>query len=131
MTWYRSIKALNPPFDGGVDGDGRVVVLFNIIADKRPSATLIDELAHLISGEINSTLLTTSRSSIPPKGNVVTIIASGGTPPQKTQDREGVAYELPTAIIRVHAERYVDAETDARAAYDVLTRVKNQEVSAT
>lgn len=35
-SWYAWIKALQEPFDGGVDERGQVRVQFNVIAKKRP-----------------------------------------------------------------------------------------------
>jgi hypothetical protein len=60
-TWYRKIRPLQEPTDGGLDPQGRIRIIFNVLADKRPSIDTGSELVgyYLIDdlgGDINGFL---------------------------------------------------------------------------
>lgn len=133
--WYVWLRALQPPTDIGDDSQGRSVVLFNVTAMKRPSDTFEEEIASLleiagVGSRAAKTILVGRRAAMPQSGSFVTVIADPGPAPEIIQNEDGVAYEKPAAQIRVHAAKYVDARTRARAAYSALTAVKNVSVSA-
>lgn len=135
MTMYRWINALQEPFDSQqVDDQGRAVVIFNVIAEKAKSATFLREIVKVLQdagvGTFGTNLHAGSSATLPPAGGFVVVISTGGPSPLKTHNVDGVSYQRPTAMIRSHAKKYEDADAKARAAYDALTVVKNEDVTA-
>jgi hypothetical protein len=132
--WYLWIKAMQEPMDGDLDDVGRSVVFFNIRSYKKPSATFLREILGLLQtagiGVVGKTLLASSQAALGSTGTIIIVRATGGAPPQLTQNSPGVTYQQATAQIRVHAKKYEDADAKARAAYDALTVVRNQNVDA-
>jgi hypothetical protein len=135
MTMYRWIKALQEPFDGGTDDNGRAVVIFNVSTVKAPSDTFLRELVTILEdagvATFETDLFLSQKASIPRTGTSILIIATGGVAPLRTQNVAGGAYQQPSAQISVHAAKYETADAKARAAYAALTVVKNQDVTAT
>lgn len=75
----------------------------------------------------------TRRSSVPKSGDTPTlqIIVTGGTAPDFTQNKNNPAYDHPGAQLIARARKPSLAEAFARAAYEVLTGVRNQFVNET
>jgi len=139
MTMYAWIRAMDEPKDGLIDEQDRSIVFFNVIAQKAPSDTFLRELIHLISGEVaagigvgvfGSDLLSSGKVDLPEAGDVTVIVETGGPPPEQTHNVLGVAYQRSTAAIRVHSAKFETANMLARRAYNILTKVRNQDVSA-
>jgi len=129
MAFYKRIKALQEPFDGGLDDKQRSKVQFNILATKAPSATFLEEIvAYLESlGVVSGNVFVSTRASIPSgEGPYLSIVETGGTGSITEQNSDSPAFQRPGAQIVARAGDYVAARTLARAAYDALVRVKNQ-----
>jgi hypothetical protein len=132
MTWYREITPLQEPFDIGLDEAGRPMICFNIICVKRPSTTFIGELLKLLQsvGAFGTTIFAGSAAVLPTSGTFLSIVETGGTSPERTQNSVSTpAYQRPSAQIVARADTYVAAKTLANAAYDALVGVRNQNVT--
>jgi len=132
-TDYLWIKAMQEPFDHGIDEQGRLCFGFSIMAQKAQSGTFARELISILSaanvGVFGSTLFSSTLAVIPPTGTVVDIIETGGMSPLKVQNDVMPKYQRPTAKILVHAVKSEDAIAKARAAYNALVVVRNQAVT--
>jgi hypothetical protein len=131
MAFYQRIKALQEPFDLGLDEKERSKVQFNIMAIKEPSATFLEEICKYLEiqgvGIRATNIFASTKSSIPAGvGPYLSVIESGGTGPKMEQDSDYPAFQQPTAVIVARGGDYVAARTMARAAYDALVVVKNQ-----
>jgi hypothetical protein len=110
------------------------MVVFNVIAEKSPSATLIEELVALLVaaglGTFGTTIFGSSQASIPAgDGPYITIVETGGPAPRSTHNVVN-AYEQTTAQITTRAATYAAARSRARTAYGVLAAVVNRDVSS-
>jgi len=137
---YLRIDPLQLPYDLGVDEQGRSKTQFNIFAEKTKSSGakgFEDELVKILedAGVVVSTGATRnvfvgSNARIPTAaGPYLSVIATSGVAGQKIQNTPGIEYEKPTALIVVRATDYVVARAKARAAYDVLSVVRNLTVT--
>lgn len=134
-TWYLDIQDQQPPFDSGVlDGQGRAMWTFNIVATKQPSSTFLTELVTLLVGAgvgVFGTNIFISSKAVIPSGNgpFLIVIATGGVTGIRTQnDVSGPSYERPSAQITTRANSAAAAEAMARAAYAALISVRNTTV---
>lgn len=134
MTFYMWIKALQQPFDAGVDQHGRCVVSFNIHVRKKKSDTFERELVTILVaagvGTFGSTLFSGTKTVLPNTGTVTLIVPTAGLEGVRTQGVPGYTYTQEGAMIRVHAATIEAAMAKARAAFSALTVVTNANVSA-
>ena len=78
-----------------------------------------------------------SRANLPPLSATttdpvyVTLIETGGAPPEYTQDTPGAAYTLTGLQITCRAKSYVSARETARLIYNALCLVRNQTIGST
>jgi hypothetical protein len=121
-VWYRKLEPAQEPFDEGTDSDRRMIVGFNVDADKDPTPTWLQELAAIViekfpSFVTNENLLLSSAANIPGDGNVslpggdgpyITIIDTGGMSREHIHNNL-TGYQRPSAKVRVHARLYMDA----------------------
>lgn len=134
MTMYRSIKASQEPFDMGQDGQGRVMVSFNILAVKALSFTFSREIVSILVdaaiGVFGEDLFASSKTALPIEGTIIVVIETGGMGPEMVQNVPlGPKYQQPGAMIHVHSEDYETAMAKASAAYYALVTVKNQDIA--
>lgn len=136
-AWYREITPLQEPMDMGLDPTGnRARVGFNVFAIKGASDTFIEELVKLLTdagvGTFGTNIFASTSAEIPVgAGPYLSIVETGGTSPERTQNSVAVpAYQRPTAQLVVRASTYSAARTMARAAYNALVGVRNQTVTA-
>jgi hypothetical protein len=136
---YLSITPMLP-YDLGVDDQGRAKCQFNLSAEKTASTggkSVEEELVKILetAGVVVSTgagrnVFVGTNAQIPSGGGpYVSIIITSGLSGLKTHNDQGTAYERPTALIVVRATDYAVARAKARAAYDVLDKVRNQVVT--
>lgn len=134
MTWYKEIDIVQEPFDLKLDPSGRARVAFNIDVIKRSSDTLLEELVKILTdagvGTYGNNIFDTSKADIPDgNGPYLSIIETGGTSPERTQNLVLTpAYPQPSAQIVVRATDYTDARTMARAAYVALAKIRNTDI---
>jgi hypothetical protein len=133
VTFYERIVPIQEPFDLGLDDAGRSVVVFNAMATKAPSVTLEEEaVAVLVAagvGTFGVTLFGSSHASLPQgAGPFLVIVATGGVGPVFEHNDRAPARQRPTLKLSAHASSYVAARAMARAAYDALVQVRNQNV---
>lgn len=82
-------------------------------------------------------LFYSSRANIPPLSPTTTdpvyvsLIETGGVPPEYTQDTQGVAYTMTGFQITCRAKSYVTAREIARLIYNALCLVTNQLIGST
>ena len=133
-TWYRDIQPLQEPFDLGLDDAGRQIVGFNVLATKRPSATLLQDLLVILEaagvGRPRVDMFASSLAVLPRPsddlGPVLLLRLTGGTGPAGTHNDGAGAYSRPAVQVVVHGASWEAAETMARAAYSALCAVRNQ-----
>lgn len=136
MTHYLAIEPLQEPFDlGEVDESGRAQCAFNVLAQRRPSGTFLQELIAILVGAgvgvEGQNIFASSKATIPDgPGPLLSIQATGGTAPLGTHNDGAGAYRRPGAQIIVRASTWAAAEAMAHAAYSALIAVRNQEVVA-
>lgn len=132
-TMYREINALQEPFDGGIDQQGRAMVIFNIFAIKARSNTFLKEIAGLLVaagvGEVGEDLIASNRAAVPPTGTITVVTETSGTAPERVQNQKLPKYPRPTAKITVYSPKYDDAMSKALTAYSALCVVRNQAVT--
>jgi len=141
MAWFRDIQALQEPFDpGGTDEAGRAQCVFNVMATKRPSDTLVEEILKVLEtagvGVENVTLFGTSMAQTPRLTSVaeqdeafLVVRPTGGPGPLGTHNDGAGAYRQPTAQILVRARTYPTAHAMAQRAFAALVAVRNQAVA--
>ena len=125
---------LQEPFDLGADDRGRQRVVFNIRVVKTASNTFLEEIVKLLVtasvGKFNVNIFASTAVSLPADARTfLLIIETGGTAPGMIQNQAAPAYPRPSAKLISSAAKYVDARTMARAAYDALAGVRNQDVT--
>lgn len=133
-TWYLGIQPLNEPADVGPDERGRVIAAFDIIAQKRPSASFVSEVIDILAnagvGVPEVSLFGSSRAIIPEgPGPFLLVKPTSGAGPQGTHNDGPGAYRRPGVRILVHAATWPAAEAMAQAAYAALAGVRNQAVA--
>jgi hypothetical protein len=106
---------------------------FNVLAEKAPSDTFVDELLTLLVnanvGTPGTDIFESSAFAIPKTGRYMTIIETGGMPDDETQNAVAdPAYERPGAQITVRAATKPAARAMAAAARRAL-RVRNVNVN--
>lgn len=139
MTWYQSIRALQPPYDNKLDSAGRHMVQFNIIAVKAKSGTFVFELIKLLMdanvGVFGVTVF--ASSSVTPNGSgpFLSVIPTSGMSPQFTHNNV-FGYERPTALISARSGAVPGVQFSpfelsldlAMRAHDALVTIRNREV---
>jgi len=134
-TWYLEVQPQQEPFDVGPDGSGRAQCSFNVLVNKRPSATFVQELIKVLEdagiGMGGIDIFGTSQAEVPDgEGPYLLVRPTAGTAPLGTHNAGAAAYRRPGAQILVTAKNWIAAEAMALAAYDALVQVRNQVVSA-
>jgi hypothetical protein len=136
MTWYLKIDATQEPAAIGLDGNERPQVSFNIMMDKSPSETVEEELTTILSAvcTFGTTLFFNDSAETPiiesaSDAAYLTIQVEGGGPGRKIQNAAGNSYHMPGAQIVAHAYTYRGARALARAAYNVLTQIRNTHIT--
>lgn len=134
------IQALQEPSDLDVDDSNRVQVGFNVMAWKQPSGTFLQELIAILVeagvGVENETIFATSKAPIPTLSATdedqafLVVKATGGTSPLGTHNHGPTAIRRPSAQIIARAKSWQAAEAMAQAAYNALTSIRNEAVSA-
>ncbi|MBN2204306.1 MAG: hypothetical protein JW767_04710 [Thermoleophilia bacterium] len=135
-TRYLSIApAGGEPYDIGEDAAGRSQWIFNVVATKRHSTTFVAELASILEaagvGTRGTNILSGSVASIPDgDGPYLHVKSDPGAAPIGTHTEGRGAYRRPGARVVVTALSPTAAEAMARAAYEALIAVTNQDVDA-
>ncbi len=134
MTTYLDIRPMQPPFDLGVDELNRAIVGFNIIVEKHPSTTFLEEIVAVLVaagvGTFNTNIFASSSAAIPSgNGPYLTVVHNGGAEGRRTHNSAVPAYQKPTAKISARASTYASARTMAEAAYGALAVVRNSAVN--
>lgn len=129
-THYLGITALQEPFDlGALDDAGRLQVVFNVLAWKRPSDTFVEEVLGILSAASITNAVATSKGEIPRTGSWISVMATGGTAPIGTHNDGTVAYRRPGAQLIAHAASWAAANGLAQAAFSALVAVRNEDVA--
>ena len=132
MTAYRTVTALQDPFDIGVlDDAGRVQVEFNVLAWKVPSDTWLEEVvAVLVAASIDPTKIRTgAKATIPREGAYLSVRPTGGTAPLGTHNESAASWDRrPGAQIIARAATWAEAFGLAQDAYAALVAVRNTDV---
>jgi hypothetical protein len=134
-TRYLRIAPLGGLVDLKADSTGRAMLAYNFLLDKKPSETVIEELASVLVaagvGVANSNIFGGSQARIPDgAGPFLLIIETPGAAPGLTQNEPTtVSYEKPSVQIIVRAGTYAAARTMVKAAFNAFTAVKNRDVS--
>jgi hypothetical protein len=133
-TWYRRIAVRQQPFDSGLDQQGRVMYKFNILADKRPSQTFVEEVLQvLVTANVGQASVNIFHSSnvaqLKGAGPFLSVIETSGMPSDRTHGNTRLpAYERPGAQIVVRASATPVAKAMAWAAWRALAKVRNRYV---
>lgn len=130
--WYIEVMPMQSPEDLGLDENQRSQAGFNVQADKKPSATFLDELMQILidAGIASGSIFGGTTAVIPDGvGPYLHLRESGGPAGGRTQNVRGIAYPKPTAQIVARAETYEDAYALAMAAYNAFADVRNQNVT--
>jgi hypothetical protein len=120
------------PQDLGLDANGRAIVAFNINVVKTFSEEFLEEIVgRLVAqgvGVFNTDIFASSSKDLPEgDGPFLTIVATGGTSPERTQnDVATPAYPRPSAQLAVHAARFKASWNMAYDAYNALAGIRNQ-----
>ncbi len=136
MAWYRDIDVGQEPFDAGLDGNGRLMFKFNILAVKRPSTTFIQEIVTRLAtqgvGTFGTSLFASTQARVPDgDGPYLQVIETGGTAPDRTHNAAPApGYQHPGAQITARAKTHAAARGMALAAYAAL-QIRNLELSDT
>lgn len=64
-------------------------------------------------------------------GPFTSLISTGGTGPERTQDKTGDAYRRPSAQIMARGDSYVDTVAQLQLFYNAITLVQNQLINGT
>lgn len=94
----------------------------------------MDDLKTLIvaAGAPAANVFKSSQAKIPPTGGpYISIIETGGTNPDRTQNVDGDAYENPSAMILARGTDYEAARTLLSTIYTFVGKVQNQTVNGT
>ena len=139
-AYYQQIDVGSEIFDLKLDDSGRAQFGFNILAVKRDSAVLIDELVAILVaasvGVYGTTIFATSKAVIPvteagTSTALLSIRETGGIAPRKTQNKiSPPAYQRPGAQIVVRSHDPAAARAMAYAAYVALGAIRNQTITA-
>lgn len=139
MSRFLHFPLLQEPFDmGAVDSLNRSRYVFNIVVEKTPSDTFLEELAAILvaagvgrlTGTSRNIFLTSSVSIPSGDGPYLSITDTGGPGGQKIHNQIPPAYQRPGAQIVARAKNAADARRMAFAAYNALANVRNQTVTA-
>jgi hypothetical protein len=138
MAFYLNFPLLQEPFDLGIDGLSRPRFVFNLIVEKTPSSTFLEELAAIViaagvgvaSGSNRNIFLTQGVSIPPGDGPYLSIIDTGGPGGVKIQNQKAPAYQRPGAQVVARAKTSKAARDMAFAAYTAFANVVNQTVNA-
>jgi hypothetical protein len=127
MTFYQELDPGPDPFDNGTDDNGRQLLTFNVRAVRAGTSadTFVEELVNRLHamgvGTFNVDIFAGASSVLPPKATIISIRASGGAPPLRSQNTiSPPAFARPAAQITAHAATYALAKAKARAAYNAL-----------
>lgn len=135
MTKYLDIVPAQEPFLLPADDLGRAVFAFNIDATKQASETFPEEVLKLLQNAGVGTPVTNmfigSQATLPlGDGPYLNLIETPGQTALRTHNSVATpAYQRPSAQITVRAKTLVAARAMARAAYNALVGVRNQEVT--
>jgi len=134
VTWYLSIEPQQEPFDVGPDDRGRPQVSFNVLCLMRPSSDVVSEVLGILddAGVGTSANLFGSSAAILPidDGPFLVVKSQAGVSPNGTHNGGAAAYRRPGLQLIATASTFVAADALARAAYNALVAVRNQQVSA-
>lgn len=138
MARYLNFPLLQEPFDLGVDSESRARFVFNLIVEKTPSTTFLEELAAImvaagvgvVAGNNRNIFLTQAVSIPPGDGPYLSIIDTGGPGGIKIHNQKPPAYQRPGAQIVARAKTPKAARDMAFAAYTAFANVVNQTVNA-
>lgn len=133
-TYYLDIRASSDILDLGLDGADRQMFAFNIIATSRSSDDFEKELVSVLVdaavGTLGTNLFAMSKAEIPTgAGPYTSIRATGGPTPLATQESP-TAYRRRTAQVVARATNSLTARAKIEAAFDALTAIANQELTA-
>ena len=135
MTKYIAMRPVQEPFSLGLDTNGRAMVAFNLLGHCEPTREFLDEAAQVLLdagvGTLNDDIFIGPSPFLPPTtAPVLSLIPTGGAPPEYTQDVDGgPAYKRPGLQVLVRAKGYRDADTMANDAYDAFCGVTNEEIT--
>ena len=135
MARFLQVMLLQEPFDMALDAEGRLRYGFNIVVEKTPSTTFIEEVIAILRAaqptwRFGINMFATSASSIPKgDGPYLSIIETGGPGGVRIQNQIPPAYMRPGAQIVARAKDPAAARTMAFAAYSALAAVSNREVN--
>lgn len=134
MTWYLSIMPLTPLVDGQLDVPGRATVFFTLMIEKANSDTLLEEIVKkLEDGGVGTravNIFWSSAAEIPTgAGPYLALTEETGQPGLYRQNTPGVKYERPSIRVTAIAATYAAARSMARAALNLLSAVRNVELT--
>jgi hypothetical protein len=135
-THYLAFTPLQEPFDiGELDDCGRVQIVFNVLAWKRASATLLqDVVAVLVAASVGvegESIFASSKAIIPRgDGPVLSVRQTGGASPLGTHNDGAAAYRMPGVQVTVRGGKWAEADAMAQAAYAALVAVRNQALAS-
>ncbi len=136
-TWFLALEAQQEPFDLEADEHGRAQWSCNFLAWKRPSSTFMAEVLAVLEaagvGVRGVSIFGGSSVSLPgPEHRTPWLLVkqTGGTAPIGTLNDGATAYRRPGLRVIATAATALEARTLAYAAFDALTAVRNQRVSA-
>lgn len=135
MAKFLQVMLLQEPFDMGLDPKTRLRYGFNIVVEKTPSSTFIEELVAILTAaqptwRFGRDIYATSAASIPEgAGPYLEILETGGPGGVRIQNQIPPAYMRPGAQIVVRAKDPAAARTMASAAYNALAAVSNRVVN--
>ena len=132
---YLAIEPQQEPLDVGLDENRRVQFVFNVVATKRPSRRFTQEVVAILVGAgvgvAGTSIFTSSKSVVPPGGGpFISIRATGGAGPIGTHNGGANAYRRPGAQILVRGESVTQTEAMVWNAFDALTAIRNEAVTA-
>ncbi len=135
--WYLKIRAVGDLYDLDLDVIGRAQVGFNILIEKRPSATVEEELISIllnasVCSALNTDLFAGSAARLPSAQSSIFLHfwMSQGIAPGLTQNSPTVPpYRHPAAQFAAHAPDYIAARNLASAAFAALTAIVNRTIT--
>lgn len=133
MTFYQKISSMGEVGYLSTDSSGREMFGFNIIAIKRHSLTFEEEIVKLLEaaelGVLGETIFAARKQAVPPgAGPFYSLRRTPGMGPIQTQNKVN-AYRRPGMQVIARAADLREARKAADAAYEVLTSVRNQDVT--
>lgn len=137
MTWYQRITPMQEPYElEPTAPGGRPWVVFNVEIVKGNSETLLEEIVQILVsagvGQLGVDIFCSSDAPLPGAGTTfLHLKEQSGASGLKTQNRKGPSYPRPTVQVFAIADKYRDARAKARAAFNVLAIVVNQDVVLT